>query len=439
MNYKRKANITLICVGAGFILCGGIKYYYNITLVNMLFYILEAALIGGMADWFAVTAIFREPLGFSFHTAIVPKNRVTIVNSIVEIVEKEFLSANLISERLEKINITDKIINWLDSKVGKEYLRKLLITLLDRNIEGEGAKRVANFINNIVAENCENLDLNKYFNDIFEWSLKSGEYKKILALVLNDIIKAAEGPQVRNRIFTIIDKMKAEKTQGIMGVFFNTALQETNLINIDEITDTIHMHLIETLYNLKNEENEETRHILTTIEEHLTLNAKNPFEKSELNKIKDFILRNLITEKTIKAVVIGISEELKKMESSGETEVLNIEENKGFYLVLEQVKLMLKDLKENNKIKEDLEKFIKKSIFNLINKEHNVIGKIVRDTLDSLSDDNLNKFIEDRAGNDLQWIRINGCIVGGMVGFLLFLFLNCIYDPIAVPFIRSLF
>lgn len=439
MNYKRKATITLTLVALGFAITSILMWRCPNIIVKMLFYILEAALIGGMADWFAVTAIFRKPLGFPFHTAIVPRNRVAIVNSIVGIVEKEFLSAEILGERLNRINITDKIFKWLEGKNGKEYLRKLSIGVLENSLKGDGAQKLSDFINKVINESLKNIDLDKYLNEVFEWSLKSGEYKKLLALVLEDIIKVAEGKEVRDKIFTVIDGMKAEKTQGLLGAFFNSALEETNLVNIGEIADSIHMHLIETLYNLKDEENLETKHILSTIEEHLTLNAKNPLNKAEMDNIKEYLFKNIVSEKTVRDVLIGVNEELLKLGNSSEVAVLELEKNKGFYMVIDELDKVLASFTANTVVKAKIEEFLKQSILTIINREHNLVGKIVRDTLEAFSDDDLNKFIEDRAGNDLQWIRINGSIVGGLVGLLVFLFINCFYDPIGVPFIHSLF
>ena len=67
MNYRKKANITLGIVGFMFILCTILKFFYReTTLIDLMLFTAEAALIGGMADWFAVTAIFKNLLGFHF-------------------------------------------------------------------------------------------------------------------------------------------------------------------------------------------------------------------------------------------------------------------------------------------------------------------------------------------------------------------------------------
>jgi len=66
-----------------------------------------------------------------------------------------------------------------------------------------------------------------------------------------------------------------------------------------------------------------------------------------------------------------------------------------------------------------------------------MIGGMVRETLAAYTDQDLNRFVEEKAGNDLQWIRINGSMIGGIVGFFLFLFLEFVYAPHIVPVILN--
>ena len=264
----------------------------------------------------------------------------------------------------------------------------------------------------------------------------------MFSFVLEDITKAAEGPNLRNKIYKVINDMKEEKTKGKLGGFFNNMLEQSNIVNIDELADSIHMQLIQTLYTLKNEEHPRTKNIMSILEEYLIMNATNPFDSNEMENIKNNIIANILTEKMVVEILRDIENSIKNMENTSTkatTALVVSSGNSLSYLILNLINSCWDNLKNNVEIKDSIERIIKKSILNLLEKEHRVIGNIVRDTLDAFSDDKLNKFVEDRAGNDLQWIRINGSIVGGMVGIIVFLFLNFFYDPIAVPFIKNLF
>lgn len=440
MNYKKKANITLILLSISFISVSIIKYFYHgIVLLDLIFAILEASLIGGMADWFAVTAIFKKPLGFPFHTAIIPNNRKAIVNSVVDIVEKEFLSTQILNQRLNKINMTQKLLNWVDNNNGKVKLNKLISSYLNDNITDENINRLHQLLLKIGNEGIKRVDFDGYINSFIEWSVQSGEYKHVFFYILDNFIKYVEGPDIRSKIYTIIDNLKAEKTQGLFGAIFNGALESSNLINVDEITDSIHMQLIHTLYNLKDEETLESKHIIGILEEHLLLSVKNPFDDNIISALKEFIVENIITTENITKIFEEIKISLSFDNKASSAELTAQFEKSGMGILMSHIDNIYNILKQNEVILTTIEDFIKKTIKNTINREHSVIGNIVRDTLDSFSDAALNEFIEVRAGNDLQWIRINGSIVGGMVGLLVFLFLRLFYDPIAVPFIKHLF
>ena len=77
----------------------------------------EAALVGGIADWFAVTALFRKPLGFPYHTAILPRRRDAFVKASVTMVQKEFFSRRKIFRHLERLHLLPMLMSCFSSAV----------------------------------------------------------------------------------------------------------------------------------------------------------------------------------------------------------------------------------------------------------------------------------------------------------------------------------
>ena len=73
----------------------------------------EAALVGGIADWFAVTALFRKPLGFPYHTAILPRRRQSFIKASVTMVQKEFFSRRKVFRHLERLHLMPMLMKWL--------------------------------------------------------------------------------------------------------------------------------------------------------------------------------------------------------------------------------------------------------------------------------------------------------------------------------------
>jgi len=84
-----------------------------------------------------------------------------------------------------------------------------------------------------------------------------------------------------------------------------------------------------------------------------------------------------------------------------------------------------------------LDKRLQQALVNIIEGEHSFFGVVARDALSTYSEQDISRFIEEKVGDDLAWIRINGSVVGAVVGLVLFLFLHFIYDPYVVPVIRG--
>ena len=109
-----KADKTLCIVFVLFLLSLGLHLSYPQNLLaDLLLFCSEAALVGGIADWFAVTALFEKPLGFPYHTAILPRRREAFIEASVTLVQQEFFSRRKIFQHLEKMHLMPMLISWL--------------------------------------------------------------------------------------------------------------------------------------------------------------------------------------------------------------------------------------------------------------------------------------------------------------------------------------
>ncbi len=100
---RQKADQALAIAFALFVAAVAVRgVYHEAIWAQAVFRMAEAALIGGVADWFAVTALFQRPLGITFHTAIIPRNREKIVKAMSYMVQEEFLSRQSIQRHLQR-------------------------------------------------------------------------------------------------------------------------------------------------------------------------------------------------------------------------------------------------------------------------------------------------------------------------------------------------
>src|SRR4051812_24387692 len=129
---KKIARYSLMIMGVGLI---ATTPFQGPILIDLLHGGFEAGLVGGLADWFAVTALFRHPLGIPIpHTALLPNNRKRITNGLVSVLKNDWLSKESIQEKVKHIPFTEKLIAILENKLQTETFRKGLIKQIKRMI-----------------------------------------------------------------------------------------------------------------------------------------------------------------------------------------------------------------------------------------------------------------------------------------------------------------
>src|SRR5699024_8234772 len=91
----------------------------------------EAGMVGALADWFAVTALFRHPLGIPIpHTAIIPNKKDTLGSSLSDFVDTNFLSPEIVGERLQRVEVPRRVGEWLSQPANAERVTSELATVL---------------------------------------------------------------------------------------------------------------------------------------------------------------------------------------------------------------------------------------------------------------------------------------------------------------------
>jgi len=96
----------------------------------------EAAMVGGIADWFAVTALFRHPLGLPIpHTRLIPRNQARIAEGVATYIDREFLQHDVLVSRLRRFDIAERISRLLDSDDTRRKLIDGLMRFLPRMLD----------------------------------------------------------------------------------------------------------------------------------------------------------------------------------------------------------------------------------------------------------------------------------------------------------------
>ncbi|HEX3015912.1 MAG TPA: DUF445 family protein, partial [Desulfobacteria bacterium] len=200
MNYRNKANITLVVVLIAFVLITLARYLNgNNSTLQLLHFVLEAALVGGIADWFAVTAIFRKPFGFPYHTALIPRNREKVIGGVSAMVEKDLLSLGSIRHKLAAVRYDQLIINWLDQNPdARKSAEKWCAGYLQDLSQKLDPADIAGHLVGYAREHLAALDLPQELQKLANWVLETQQDDKLLDYLLDKATEIAARPETRS-------------------------------------------------------------------------------------------------------------------------------------------------------------------------------------------------------------------------------------------------
>ncbi|MEN6392031.1 MAG: DUF445 domain-containing protein [Syntrophomonas sp.] len=386
---------------------------------GLLFAACEAALVGALADWFAVVALFRHPLGLKFipHTAIIPNNRDRIIEGIISIVETEWLSLDFIKAKIYDYQIIDGLAEALDTARGRQELERLATALLKSTLKELNARDVAHFVQTGIKENMGELRVSSELIDHLEDSLKNLYGDHLIQLMLNWAIGATRGDEFERAVKrTILRTADDYSNQGNFLRRLSKGLGESlDILNYDQAARALSHRINRLLTEMQDPENR--YHIKVKSELHKLKIADAEAASLMLNSM----LKNIAESEVGFEAITDLVTILKNQLLDGEEQDMPV-----IHYLADMVLKQLKLIRQDEERKAVLENRIKDELANLLVRYHGVIGQIVKEKLESLDDEGLVISLEAKVGNDLQWIRINGTVIGALVGILQYLILHLI-------------
>lgn len=437
MNYHKKANITLAAVFLFFLGAWVLKYYNPDSFgISLILFVSEAALVGGIADWFAVTAIFRKPLGWGYHTALIPRNREKVIEAIASMVEKELLSMDKIRKKIEAIPFIPTLLKYVDKQGGSNFLTEKLTTYIRGYVEKQNKEQLAHQLAGFLRDYAKTWSLSSRVQGLGGWAVESGYVDQGIDSLAEKLWDKASEGETHKLIVRYLEDIKEEKVAS-GGAIFRTLLgfiEMSDGLNLDEAAEALQVELLLTLRKLKDPKHPLRISLKDTLVDKMAELEQDVEFKAQLEQWKEDVLAEAILERFLESVL-----EVVFVVPASLSDSTACEPNALHRALHPYIDRYWVSVQENSVLQKMINAFITDTVSRVIKNEHHLIGNMVRETLSAYTDQDLNQFIEEKAGNDLQWIRINGSMIGGVVGLILFIFLNLVYEPILSNFMPHIF
>ncbi|MBO0961285.1 DUF445 domain-containing protein [Neobacillus sp. MM2021_6] len=369
----------------------------------------EAGLVGGLADWFAVTALFRHPLGIPIpHTALLPKNRKRIVAGIISMLENDWLTKESIRKKIETINFSKRLFEIIDKEIYSKSVQKNIIILIQHLINTVNTKSMAPIIEKELKSQLNKLDSKNYLPLMIDQVLERKYDDKTLDYILKEIYEWAEKDSTKYKLGGLaVDAVENIKADG----FMQFALKSfSNLVNEEKLGNIIQSLILKGVDSYSNPLNQNRQTLMIHIRNKLQSIKSDEKIYDELNQLKT----HLITKWEPEEQIVSLLDQLKQ-KASDFVEDSSFSEDYLLPIIING----LGHIKEDSEKVDAFETWIKQHVSSFIDKNHSRIGKLVEENLERLDDKTLINMVETNVGKDLQWIRVNGAVCGFLIGLVL--------------------
>ncbi|MGA9575654.1 MAG: DUF445 domain-containing protein [Lysobacterales bacterium] len=356
----------------------------------------EAGMVGALADWFAVVALFRHPLGLPIpHTAIIVNRKNDIGESLSRFVADHFLEPEVVRRKLQNTNLTAFVVSWIRSDKGRQSVGELVTAVLRWALGALHEKRVRRFLSRLSSKQLASINLAPLLGNTLNWLVRGQRHQQILTQVLRYTIVL-----VNDNRDVIRSKVQQESPWWLPGF----------------IDDRILTKMLERIEHQLLEMALDQEHPLRDSFSQWVQDLANDLENNPAHRrMGDEFKRQLLANDELQDYLYGLWRELaRNIEADIEKPESGIRRNVDQWL-----ESVAEELDKDPDMQAWVNAWLVSSLTQVVGRNRSQIASLISDTVRSWDGLDTSRRVELAIGRDLQFIRINGTLVGGLVGLLI--------------------
>ena len=359
----------------------------------------EAAMVGGLADWFAVTALFRHPLGLPIpHTAIIPENKDRIADTMADFLRANFLTPQVVARRLRAMNLAAAAGDFLANPgIGQSRVREGAGEMLGNVLEALDPDKLGAMLKGGLRNQLARLDLAPLLGQMLAAAIADRRHLPVLESLLRWAGLTLEANEA------LVRAIIHERANTIMRL---TGLDE-RLANA--ILDGLYKLLAETIVDPGHP-------LRRTAEEGLERLAHDLAHDPAMQARVDAMKAEMLANPAVAAWLDAMWERLRAAMLAGLREpgrALSGRHGHAFTSAAGELGVALRD---DARLQALVNRFARRTLVGIASRYGDQIVGLVSETVKRWDARTVTDRIEGAVGRDLQFIRINGTLVGGLVG-----------------------
>jgi uncharacterized membrane-anchored protein YjiN (DUF445 family) len=356
----------------------------------------EASMVGGIADWFAITALFRHPLGIPIpHTAIIPNRKDRIGRSLGNFVQNNFLSPEVLTAKLRAAQISRRAAEWLSlpehARAAAQHIGSVL----------QGAGNVA-----------RDEDVHALLDRTVVEPLRQVPIAPVLAKALALLTVDDRHQQLLDRIVQGLLRLVAENEELI-----REKIREESPWWVPRVVDDrIHQKVLGGIERTLFEVGADSDHPLRRQFDELLAEWMVQLQESpEVIARAEAIKYQVLDPETSGRLAASLWHELKQILGRQDTT-----DQEAPSAVARGLSAFASAALEDEVLLEKIDGWVIGAVLRVVEQHRGEVGHLIAQTVSSWDPEETSRRIELLVGRDLQFIRINGTLVGGLVGLLLY-------------------
>ena len=359
----------------------------------------EAAMVGGLADWFAVTALFRHPLGLPIpHTAIIPRNKDRIGQALANFLKENFLIPAVVARRMQRLDVAAAAGRFLQTPAGQgTRIRAGASRLIADIFESLDDERLGGIVKGAISTRLRNAEVSPLLGHALASAINEDRHVPMLEASIRWTARALDANEQLIREMVHKKANWALKLAGLDAKLADAIIDGLRKLTVEMSTDPAHP-------------------VRQKVEEALAQLANDLQTRPETRERVEAIKEQLLDNKSV-------SLWLDTLWQKGREAVIKAARNPDAVLagkLGEILKSMGGTLEQDARIRAAINQFARRAVVGMAASYGEQIVRLVSDTIRGWDARTVTARLEAAVGRDLQYIRINGTIVGGLVGLILY-------------------
>jgi uncharacterized membrane-anchored protein YjiN (DUF445 family) len=357
----------------------------------------EAAMVGGLADWFAVTALFRHPLGLPIpHTAIIPRNKDRIGDTLAQFLRDNFLTPSVVARRMVGIDVAGAAGRFLVNPPGGGRLREGASRLIADILEALDQERLGGMVKSAVAGRLRALEISPMLGQTLDAAITEDRHIPLLDSLVTWIGRTLDANEDMIRAMVHQRAGWVVRLAGLDAKLADAIVDGLRKLTVDMAVDPNHP--------LRAKAEEGLANLAWDLQHDPDMRAKVEALKAEI-----------VGNKAVSAWIDGLWEKAR----AGLLRAARDPEATMAGKFGEAIRQLGSTLQEDPHLRTTINQFARRAVVGGVASYGTGIVALVSDTIRGWDAQTVTNRLEGAVGRDLQYIRINGTLVGGLVGLII--------------------